>query len=272
MQDFRRKEIQRQANLFREKCKVGRYGILNLFKECDRNGFKLLRYPLGEDGILGFSMKKDDDIIIFTNTSCRLSREIFTLAHEIGHAILHVNDTASFIDDTITISGKFVDEKEQEANFFAACLLMPSSKIEDFLDSEIENFNNQDLTAMDIARIMSEFNVSFEMVLNRLEHLGKINSSEKIRLDTERVQKSVGRLLKSVGGNSQLNEISKEISIPYEFLNYVIYNYNHKSIPLETLEKVLSYYNLTIDDVNDKLVDHSEDEDDLDELIGRLAD
>lgn len=86
---------------------------------------------------------------------------------------------------------------------------------------------------MDIARIMSEFNVSFDMGLNRLENVGKINTDERLRLDNERNQKRVGNLLRSVGGNAKLNEASECIALPYEYLEYVIYNYNHKAIPKE---------------------------------------
>ena len=41
---------------------------------------------------------------------------------------------------------------------------------------------------------------------------------------------------------------------------------------METLEKVLECYHLTIEDVNDRIVQYSEAEDDLDDLIGGLAD
>ncbi len=75
----RKREIRIQADSFREKCKISRYGIIDLFKECDRMGYKLIRYPLGENADLGFALKIDDDIIIFINSSIRLSREIFTL-------------------------------------------------------------------------------------------------------------------------------------------------------------------------------------------------
>ena len=51
-------------------------------------------------------MKKDNDIVIFTNTCSRLAREIFTLAHEIGHVVLHLERANSFIDDAITIAGR----------------------------------------------------------------------------------------------------------------------------------------------------------------------
>lgn len=93
--------------------------------------------------------------MIFTNTCSRLSREIFTLAHEIGHAILHLEEDTSFIDDNITINGRSTDKKEQEANYFAACLLMPDDDVSRFIDLEIQDFHEKGLSAMDIARIMS---------------------------------------------------------------------------------------------------------------------
>lgn len=272
MLDLRRREIRIKADSIRGKCKVSRYGIIDLFKECERLGYKLIRYPLGDNADLGFTLIKENDIIIFTNSSSRLSREIFTLAHEIGHVVLHMSCENSFIDDNSTISGKSTDEKEQEANYFAACLLMPADDVERFLDLELVDFLKNGLSAMDIARIMSEFNVSFDMALNRLENLGKINTDEKLRLDNERNQKRVGNLLKSVGGNSKLNEASEDIDIPYEYIEYVIYNYNHNAIPKDTLERVLNCYHLTMEDISDKLVVHDETIEDLDDLIGGLMD
>ena len=163
MQELRKREIRIKADSLRETCKVSKYGIIDLFKECERLGYKLIRYPLGENADLGFTLTRDNDIIIFTNTSNRLSREIFTLAHEIGHVVLHVDGSTSFIDDHITLSGRSTDEKEQEANYFAACLLMPADDVERFLDFELIDFEKSGLSAMDIARIMSEFNVSFDL-------------------------------------------------------------------------------------------------------------
>lgn len=272
MHNNRRREVRIKADSFREKCKVSRYGIIDLFKECERCGYKLLRYPLGEEADLGFTLKKDSDIIIFTNTNSRLSREYFTLAHEIGHVLMHMDHIDSFVDDMATLSGRSIDEKEQEANYFAACLLMPSDEVERFLDLEIEDFKKNSLSAMDIARIMSEFNVSFDMALNRLENLDKISADERIRLDNERNQLCVGNLLRSVGGNSRLNAPSLEIRVPYEYIDYIIYNYNHNAIPLETLEKALEYYHLSIEDVSDRLIVRPQEEEDLDVLIGGLED
>ena len=120
---------------------------------------------------------------------------------------------------------------------------------------------------------MSEFNVSFEMALNRLENLEKISGNERTKLDNARIQLRVGNLLRSVGGNQRLNEATEEIEIPHEYIEYIIDNYNHNVIPQETLEKALECYHLTIEDISDKLVEREEaEEDDLDALLGGIAD
>ena len=41
MQDSRKREIRIEADSFRVKCKISRYGIIDLFKECERLGYKL---------------------------------------------------------------------------------------------------------------------------------------------------------------------------------------------------------------------------------------
>lgn len=271
MHESKKREIRINADTLRSKCTVGKYGLTDLFKDCEKLQYKLLRYPLGENANLGFTVRKDNDIVIFTNSSVRLSREIFTLAHELGHAVLHMGYNSSFIDNAATISGKSDDEKEQEANYFAACLLMPYSDVDRFLDYEVKGARDKGLSAMDVARIMSEFNVSFDMALNRLENLCFINQNQKLNLSTERTEKKVGNLLQSVGGNARLNIPGNEIKIPYEYIDYVIYNYNHNAIPRETLERALAYCHLTVEDINDKLIDNNvEENDDLDELIGGL--
>lgn len=272
MQEIRKRDIRKKADSFRVNCKIGKYGIIDLFKECERMGYKLLRYPLGENADLGFVVKKDEDIIIFTNSCSRLSREIFTLAHEIGHVILHLNAAKSFIDDSATINDKSTDETEEEANYFAACLLMPSDDVSKFIDLELQSFWENGLSAMDIARIMSEFNVSFDMALNRLESLSVIDTNQKMRLDNTKTEMKVGNLLRVVGGNGKLNAPSDVIDIPYEYIDYVIYNYNHNAVPKETVERVLECYGLSIEDVSDKITTTSDEgeAEDLDELIGGL--
>lgn len=277
MNRSREKEIRRKANEIREQCTTTRYGIANLFRDCKNLKIQLFRYPMGEDADLGFTLKRDNDTIIFTNTSIRLSREIFTLAHEIGHAVLHFENMDAFFENNSTVADLDTDEKEQEANYFAACLLMPQEKVEGFIDFEIEDSKN--ISARDIAKMMVEFNVSFEMVVNRLLSLQFINEHEKILLNVAKVEAKVGNLIKSVGGGSALNCPSEEILIPEQYSQYALYNYNSGAMPKETLEKVLGYYHLSLEDFEDEInqsrvfgqEDGAEDIN-LDDLIGGLSD
>ena len=52
MQESRRKDIRRTAAVVREKCKVSRYGIIDLFKECARLGYSLYDIHSGKTLIL----------------------------------------------------------------------------------------------------------------------------------------------------------------------------------------------------------------------------
>ncbi len=60
--------------------------------------------------------------VISLNSQETARRQRFTLAHEIGHIVLHKGQ--SFVDYRKTINDP-TDEKEVEANLFAAELLMP---------------------------------------------------------------------------------------------------------------------------------------------------
>lgn len=73
-------------------------------------------------GLIDYSNKK-----IYVNTSQSLSRQRFTLAHEIGHAYLHKEGNEGIVDLRSNIDNPQT-EKEREANQFAAALLMPKKE------------------------------------------------------------------------------------------------------------------------------------------------
>lgn len=267
----RMREIQIKADEFLQNCKVIKYGIADIFNECERAEIRLVRYPIGENNILGFAQIRDEEKIVFSNSSVRLSREIFTIAHEIGHLLLHMQTGKTYVDDTKNFADENIGIEEMEANYFAAYLLMPEDRVRKYVAFEMDENWNETWSALDIARMMTAFHVSFEVVLNRLQSLEIIDNKTKSRLDNEKNNRKVTRLLQMIGGNSRLNVISSEKRIPGQYMDWVVYNYNHGVIPDETLEKSLSYFELTPEDISDELVKRDEIEDDLDALIGGLV-
>src|SRR6266446_589711 len=83
--------------------------------------------PLPDD-LSGFLVHEDERTIIGVNNRQAKSRQMFTVAHELGHFILH--PTANFVDRTLIYfrnarSREAIDPREIQANEFAAALLMP---------------------------------------------------------------------------------------------------------------------------------------------------
>lgn len=272
MDNVRKKEIRDRAERLRNNLRTGRYGIVDLFKECEGLGYRLVRYPISENSVLGFSTMREGDTVIFTNSSVRLSREIFTLAHEMGHICMHLSDNKQFIDDVKTISEKEDDELEREANYFAVSLLMPRERVSSFVEYELEDNADKSLSAIDVARLMSEFGVSFEMAVNTLNNYELISAAARNLLLNQKNEIKVSNLLKSVGGNNRLNNSSMEINIPYEYIKYALYNYNNNAIPKETLVRVLDYCKISLEDIEDQLTHYERKDSDLEMMIGRLSD
>jgi Zn-dependent peptidase ImmA (M78 family) len=89
-----------------------------------------VRYEPLEDSVAGMLIVKDDYGVISVNAGHHPNRRRFTIAHELGHYLLHCNSSTVFLN---TGSIFFRDERsstsdeqeEIEANEFAVSLLMP---------------------------------------------------------------------------------------------------------------------------------------------------
>lgn len=261
----RRKEIEQLAEEFRRKEGIFSCGISNIFDLCN-NKYYLIRYPLGSNAVLGAVIYKDNDYIVFSNSSSVLSREIFTVAHEIGHIYLgHITLENQLIQD-ITLEN--INDQETEANHFAACLLMPQDEVNKFIATQLQN--KKRISTLEVAAIMSAFNVSFEMVVNRLTHLNIISSTEHDDLLNKKSDTTVSNLLRAIGVSPTLCIAQKIKSVPVEFLQWLLFNYQHGLIPVETLQKAIEFLDeIAIEDFG--VCSPKDDEDfDLDAYLGNM--
>ena len=133
-------------------------------------------------------------------------------------------------------------EQEEEANWFAACLLVPNEKLSHFILSVLQNKPASKWDSRDIARMQTAFNVSYDMILNRLESLTYIDYAIRFRLNDEKIQKGVSSLLRIIDGSDALCRASNDKRVPFEYMNWVFENYRMKLIPKHTVEKALSFF------------------------------
>lgn len=267
MNNERRIQIERIADTVRIECKISDYGFKDIFDATEKLGYRSIRYPLGETSFLGAAMIKNSDRIVFTNSSIILSREIFSVAHEIGHHKLHLLDNK----DTLIKDNNFNDndEYEVEANYFAACLLAPKEEINKFIRLELKEKSVSLWSGLDIARIQTAFSISYDMVLTRLGYLGVLDENAKGKLKAEKAEHTATKLLGVIGGNIELCKKTEVKKIPFEFIEWAVSNYNKKLIPKESLDTALHYVDLNVDDLIFQ-GQQEEEEESLDDLLRGL--
>ena len=99
---------------------------------------------------------------IIINENYSPTRKTFTLAHELGHYLLHPDQDKLRIDHFNYAESSQESLEETEANYFAASLLMPQ-----------EEFINVLSLTPDVSQIAQYFGVSEVAVKNRLKWLQK---------------------------------------------------------------------------------------------------
>lgn len=128
-----------------------------------------IQLEVADDELSG-ALHRDGDSapIIGVNGRHHRNRKRFTIAHEIGHLLLH--DEPVFIDHVFRRdqrSSEAVDLHEIEANGFAAALLMPK----EFVVRRIED-ERTPLRSDIVERIAADFEVSSQAMMFRLQNLG----------------------------------------------------------------------------------------------------
>nr|VFK49283.1 MAG: Zn-dependent peptidase ImmA, M78 family [Candidatus Kentron sp. TC]VFK49569.1 MAG: Zn-dependent peptidase ImmA, M78 family [Candidatus Kentron sp. TC]VFK65188.1 MAG: Zn-dependent peptidase ImmA, M78 family [Candidatus Kentron sp. TC] len=113
-----------------------------------------------------------------------IPRMRFTIAHEIGHLILHIDPEIGireFIDTKKTLNRKdsYWDSKEYEANNFAAQLLMPIDLInmhgDEIISSYVSDTGKERMPVTEFIREMANlFLVSEPAMKYRLKNIGAI--------------------------------------------------------------------------------------------------
>ena len=111
----------------------------------------------------GLLLRKDGKSLIGINSSETFARQRFSMAHELGHFILHeTNDT--FVDYRNNQKGVPRTQKEMEADTFAASLLMPKT----FLERDFQKLAQNGFNPEYIGILAETYQVSSEAMSYRL--------------------------------------------------------------------------------------------------------
>lgn len=140
-------------------------------------GAHLTFEPFDRD-MSGMLFRDGDRVIIGINSTHASVRQRFSIAHELGHLVLH-EGRPMFVDRTVRINFRDrdaahgTDQEEVEANNFAASLLMPREMLIGAMRRKVES-KNHDSTLL-IQRLADDFNVSPQAMEYRLVNLGLVS-------------------------------------------------------------------------------------------------
>jgi Zn-dependent peptidase ImmA (M78 family) len=142
-------------------------------------------YEPNDDDLSGFLLRDKSRIVMGVNSTHSLVRQRFTIGHEIGHLLLHSQESFH-IDKSYegfnrrTVKDKFernkdsatgADRIEREANQFAAQLLMPA----EFIQKDMLKLGRIDLLHDDkLGKLADDYGVSLQALMYRLNNLGYI--------------------------------------------------------------------------------------------------
>ncbi|MGC3990190.1 MAG: ImmA/IrrE family metallo-endopeptidase [Chthoniobacteraceae bacterium] len=138
-------------------------------------GVKINKQPVAEE-VSGFLFRDaaSSFALIGVNKTQHPNRQRFTVAHELGHYLLH--DTSGVhVDKTFTVrhrdarSSEGTDVEEMEANLFAAEILMPAH----FIEKDVCSVKGLDiLDEESIEQLARAYKVSSQAMAIRLTSLG----------------------------------------------------------------------------------------------------
>jgi Zn-dependent peptidase ImmA (M78 family)/DNA-binding Xre family transcriptional regulator len=148
------------ARLLRARWGLGDGPIPDMLQVLETLGVLVVVRPMGsnsQDAVSTWPSDADHPPIMIVNSGLSPDRERFTVAHELGHLVMH----------------RFPEEnQEREADQFAAELLVPSEQIQPFLEG---------LRSGDFRRLMelkATWKVSIAMLIKRARDIGCISERQ----------------------------------------------------------------------------------------------
>jgi Zn-dependent peptidase ImmA (M78 family) len=132
-----------------------------------------VEYNPFDDELSGMAFIRDGKPIIGVNSKHHPNRQRFTIAHELGHIVLHrshletaINKSRNFIPRDPT-SAEGTDPLEIQANAFASELLLPAKLVRQALSEWPGDLNDDDY----LIALAKRFRVSLTAFQFRLENI-----------------------------------------------------------------------------------------------------
>lgn len=167
---------ERAAAAARKRLGVKTGPVWNLHGLVERLGLLAFTLDLGDDRLDGSFVRLEGGGVALVNGQHPSGRRRFTLAHELGHYLLHDDFSAEWI------VGSGVDERERLVNAFAVHFLLPRAE----LRARWPQSGDAQVQRGAAIAIGADFGVSWTALIGHLVHLGLIDDAARRFLEVAR--------------------------------------------------------------------------------------
>lgn len=174
-----RSEILKIANEQRSILGLGDRGAISLISALTRRGINVIFTDLGDNDIFGLSICEDTKgCFIFVNSNSKISieRQLFTLAHEYGHIVMHRPIFKRKLNHNTDISSA-TNLLDKMADCFAGYLLAPEQMLAPYAGSLTHIRNDLNAICRFLIPLKLKFQVSLYSLLISFKNFGYISSN-----------------------------------------------------------------------------------------------
>lgn len=166
-------DIEDIANKVRDYWNLGEYPISNLIDVLQQHGMVVTKLEIGSKKVDGFSIWKNEIPYIFVGSDKDSAVRLrFSIAHELGHLILHKDLTAEELESEKELI-------ENQANMFAAAFLLPREEFNrEMISSSIDSF----------ILIKKKWKVSLSTMIKRAQDTGMLTENQIRYLNSQMIK------------------------------------------------------------------------------------
>jgi Zn-dependent peptidase ImmA (M78 family) len=171
---------ERLAEEERRRLGLGDEPIRDVFALSELNGCRILRLPIPANSKLSgaFIFLEDKEAAFaLINSADTRGRQAFTAAHEYCHYLKDryegplLDNPDVFVDEYVSL----YHPREKFSQTFAACFLMPASKVRAIIEKE---FGGRKLTFDHVLYLKRYFGVSFAAMLRNVREMGFVSAAQ----------------------------------------------------------------------------------------------
>jgi len=197
------------------------------------NGIYVFKDAFHDTSISGFCIYDFTYPIIVLNNSMSVSRQIFTLFHELYHLICQTGGVDKIDDEDINTFDTAQKNIEESCNKFAAEFLIPTAVL-------LQQVSHKPITYERVEELADLFNVSREAMILKLIELGKADWS-LYNTNISSIQADLFRAKPKKSGGNPINTLLSYLGRNYVNLAFTAYHENR----IDTFQ-LASYMNTSV--------------------------